>query len=162
MLEAQREFDARAGPLCPEQLAAPELHQVLALPAVQVGRPASRRLAPLPGEPGTPPRSPAYSSSSTPHSTLGRPATPPQEHIWGCKGVGSQGDGTAQFLCRNAGAQQAVCGILSQQLGLLCMPLTVAPPASQPKTSLGGCERVRAALRTAHNGPLCSLAAAAQ
>jgi hypothetical protein len=44
MLEAQREFDARAGPLCPEQLAAPVLHKVLSHPAVQVGWAALRQL----------------------------------------------------------------------------------------------------------------------
>lgn len=39
MLEAQREFDARAGPMCPEQLTAPVLHRVLAHPPLQVGVP---------------------------------------------------------------------------------------------------------------------------
>lgn len=34
MVEAQAEFDARAVPLCPEQLAAPLLHRVLAHPPV--------------------------------------------------------------------------------------------------------------------------------
>jgi hypothetical protein len=34
MVEAQAEFDARATPLCPEQLAAPLLHRVLAHPPV--------------------------------------------------------------------------------------------------------------------------------
>jgi hypothetical protein len=33
-----------------------------------------------------------------------------QEHIWGAKGVGSQGDGTAQFLCKGRDAQQQVSG----------------------------------------------------
>ena len=35
MVEAQREFDARAGPLCPSQLASPVLHKVLAYPPIQ-------------------------------------------------------------------------------------------------------------------------------
>jgi galactokinase len=43
MLEAQREFDARAGPLCPSQLTAPVLHNVLSYPAVQV---SGRRRSP--------------------------------------------------------------------------------------------------------------------
>lgn len=34
MVEAQAEFDARAVPLCPEQLMAPLLHRVLAHPPV--------------------------------------------------------------------------------------------------------------------------------
>jgi hypothetical protein len=36
MLEAQQEFDQRAGPMCPEQLTAPVLHSVLTHPAIQV------------------------------------------------------------------------------------------------------------------------------
>ena len=35
MREAQREFDARAAPLCPSQLASPVLHRVLAHPPIQ-------------------------------------------------------------------------------------------------------------------------------
>lgn len=35
MREAQREFDERAGPMCPSQLTAPVLHKVLAHPDLQ-------------------------------------------------------------------------------------------------------------------------------
>ena len=35
MREAQREFDARAAPLCPAHLAAPVLHRVLAHPPLE-------------------------------------------------------------------------------------------------------------------------------
>jgi len=82
MREAQSEFDARAGPMCPEQLTAPVLHKVLTY-------------------------------------------APIQGLIHGAKGVGSQGDGTAQILCKDAGAQAAVCRILSEELGMGVMPLTV-------------------------------------
>ena len=37
---------------------------------------------------------------------------PLQAHIWGGKGVGSQGDGTAQFMARSADDQQAVIEII--------------------------------------------------
>lgn len=37
MWRAQAEFDARAGPVCPEQLAAPVLHSVIHHPELQVG-----------------------------------------------------------------------------------------------------------------------------
>lgn len=35
MCEAQREFDARAAPLCPSELASPVLHRVLSHPPIQ-------------------------------------------------------------------------------------------------------------------------------
>jgi len=43
---------------------------------------------------------------------------PLQPHIWGGKGVGSQGDGTAQFIARSPADQQAVIEILEQDLDL--------------------------------------------
>jgi len=52
---------------------------------------------------------------------------PLQAHVWGGKGVGSQGDGTAQFICRSAQDQQAVTQILDQDLGLSCLKLTITP-----------------------------------
>lgn len=48
-------------------------------------------------------------------------------HVWGGKGVGSQGDGTAQFICRSADDQEAVIQILERDLGLHGMKLTVSP-----------------------------------
>lgn len=50
---------------------------------------------------------------------------PLRKHIYGCKGVGSQGDGTAQFLARSAEDQQAVLQILQDELGLPAMNLTL-------------------------------------
>ena len=52
---------------------------------------------------------------------------PLRPHVWGGKGVGSQGDGTAQFLARSADDQQAVVEILERDLGLECHTLTLKP-----------------------------------
>jgi UTP-glucose-1-phosphate uridylyltransferase/mevalonate kinase len=50
---------------------------------------------------------------------------PLKPHIWGGKGVGSQGDGTAQFVARSASDQQAVVEILERDLGLSGLTLTL-------------------------------------
>jgi UTP-glucose-1-phosphate uridylyltransferase len=50
---------------------------------------------------------------------------PLKKHIYGCKGVGSQGDGTAQFLCKSIADQEEVMGILEKDLGLPAMKLTL-------------------------------------
>ncbi|KAJ9514941.1 hypothetical protein QJQ45_002769 [Haematococcus lacustris] len=84
LCEAQRQFDAKAQPLCPDQLTAPVLHSLLSDP----------RISPL---------------------------------LYGAKGVGSQGDGAAQLLCRGAEAQAQVCRIVEEELGMTAMPLTVSP-----------------------------------
>jgi UTP-glucose-1-phosphate uridylyltransferase len=52
---------------------------------------------------------------------------PLRAHIWGGKGVGSQGDGTAQFLARSEADQQAVIEILRRDLGLPAYQLTLRP-----------------------------------
>ena len=52
---------------------------------------------------------------------------PLKPHIFGCKGVGSQGDGTAQFLCRSQEDQEQVVQILEQDLGLPAIRLTLKP-----------------------------------
>ena len=48
-------------------------------------------------------------------------------HIWGRKGVGSQGDGTAQFLARSKKDQHAVIDILARDLDLPAYELTLRP-----------------------------------
>ena len=82
MVEAQGQFDQYAAPVCPEELTAPVLHQVLK------------------------------------HEPL-RP------HIWGGKGVGSQGDGTAQFLAKSATDQDAIIDILQRDFGMPGLKLTI-------------------------------------
>jgi len=46
-------------------------------------------------------------------------------HVWGGKGVGSQGDGTAQFVARSAADQKAAMEILERDLGVSCLSLTL-------------------------------------
>ena len=46
-------------------------------------------------------------------------------HIWGAKGVGSQGDGCAQLLCRSAADQEAAIQLVTRELGMPCMPLQI-------------------------------------
>jgi galactokinase len=48
-------------------------------------------------------------------------------HIWGGKGVGSQGDGTAQLIARSSADQQAVVEIVERDLGMHCLTLTLRP-----------------------------------
>ena len=48
-------------------------------------------------------------------------------HVWGGKGVGSQGDGTAQFVCRSESDQQAVIEILQRDLDMQGYKLTITP-----------------------------------
>ena len=52
---------------------------------------------------------------------------PLQPHIWGGKGVGSQGDGTAQFLARSEADQQAIVEIIERDLGMPCLTITLRP-----------------------------------
>ena len=52
---------------------------------------------------------------------------PLKPHIWGGKGVGSQGDGTAQFLARSGTDRQAVIEIIERDLHLPCLELTLRP-----------------------------------
>jgi UTP-glucose-1-phosphate uridylyltransferase/mevalonate kinase len=52
---------------------------------------------------------------------------PLRPHIWGGKGVGSQGDGTAQFIARSKADQQAVIEILARDLNLPAYQLTLRP-----------------------------------
>jgi mevalonate kinase len=56
-----------------------------------------------------------------------------QPHIWGGKGVGSQGDGSAQLLARSAADRQAVIEIVGRDLGMPCLQLDLgAVPAGGP------------------------------
>jgi UTP-glucose-1-phosphate uridylyltransferase/mevalonate kinase len=59
------------------------------------------------------------------HKVLAHPAIAP--HVWGGKGVGSQGDGTAQFMARTPADQQAVIEILARDLKLTGLALTMRP-----------------------------------
>ena len=50
---------------------------------------------------------------------------PLKPYVLGAKGVGSQGDGTAQLLTRSQVDQQAVIEILERDLGMPCLSLTL-------------------------------------
>ena len=52
------------------------------------------------------------------HSTL-------MKHVWGGKGVGSQGDGCAQFVCRSYDDMKQVTKIIENELGMAAIPLTI-------------------------------------
>lgn len=65
------------------------------------------------------------------HQVLNYEALKP--YIWGGKGVGSQGDGTAQFITRNEADQQAVIDIIESELGMQCLKLTLHPSLNVSK-----------------------------
>jgi UTP-glucose-1-phosphate uridylyltransferase/mevalonate kinase len=71
------------------------------------------------------PACPEELTSPVLHQVLDYP--PLQPHIWGGKGVGSQGDGTAQFICQSIADQQAVIEILQRDLDLPALQLTLRP-----------------------------------
>lgn len=58
---------------------------------------------------------------------------PLKPHIWGGKGVGSQGDGTAQFIARSADDQQAIIEIIERDLNMSCLKLTLSSGAKVRK-----------------------------
>ncbi len=57
------------------------------------------------------------------HKALSLPALAP--HVHGGKGVGSQGDGSVQFLARDEKSREEAIRILEKELGLSCLRLTV-------------------------------------
>jgi UTP-glucose-1-phosphate uridylyltransferase/mevalonate kinase len=59
------------------------------------------------------------------HKVLSHAAIAP--HVWGGKGVGSQGDGTAQFMARSEPDQRAVIEILEKDLHLTALALSIRP-----------------------------------
>ena len=69
------------------------------------------------------PMSPALRSPKL-HSVLQDPDIQPL--VWGGKGVGSHGDGSVQFLARNAEAQQQLIAYLNEH-GMKAYPLTLKP-----------------------------------
>ncbi len=50
---------------------------------------------------------------------------PIQPYIWGGKGVGSQGDGSAQFIVKDEDSQQRVIEIIEQDLQMSCLKLVI-------------------------------------
>jgi UTP-glucose-1-phosphate uridylyltransferase/mevalonate kinase len=52
---------------------------------------------------------------------------PLKPYIFGGKGVGSQGDGTAQLLAKDAESRRAAAAIIERDLGMVCLDLTMRP-----------------------------------
>jgi galactokinase len=73
------------------------------------------------------PACPAELTSPLLHTILGHPAVKP--HVFGGKGVGSQGDGSAQFVCRNEDSQKKLLSVLQEDLGLDARGLVLFPTA---------------------------------
>ncbi len=69
------------------------------------------------------PACPEELTSPVLHRVMSHEALKP--HIWGAKGVGSQGDGTAQILARSAADQQAVMDIIKRDLEMPTLALTI-------------------------------------
>ncbi len=84
MVEAQKNFDEKVAPACPEELTSPVLHSVL----------NDANLKPW---------------------------------IYGCKGVGSQGDGTVQLLAKDEECQKKVVDYLKNERGMDPFTLTLKP-----------------------------------
>jgi galactokinase len=64
------------------------------------------------------------------HQVLTLPAVQP--HVFGGKGVGSQGDGTAQFVARSADDRDAAMRIIEQAFPTMrCFPLTIVAAMSR-------------------------------
>lgn len=59
------------------------------------------------------------------HEVLADPLT--RDLVWGGKGVGSQGDGCAQFVCRGAAERDELARRLTEAHGTNCLPLTIEP-----------------------------------
>ena len=59
------------------------------------------------------------------HRVLSHPAV--REHAWGGKGVGSQGDGAAQVICRGEDQCRRLAAVLEGELGVSCMKLVIPP-----------------------------------
>jgi UTP-glucose-1-phosphate uridylyltransferase/mevalonate kinase len=69
------------------------------------------------------PACPSQLTAPVLHKVLAHPALQP--HILGGKGVGSQGDGSAQFIVRDAAAQDTVVGILERDLKVKGLKLVI-------------------------------------
>ncbi len=57
------------------------------------------------------------------HRTLAYPLLQP--HVWGGKGVGSQGDGAAQFMAKSEADQRMAAELIERDLGMPCLRLTL-------------------------------------
>lgn len=61
---------------------------------------------------------------------------PLQPRIWGGKGVGSQGDGSAQLIARSEADQQAVAHIVEREMGMSCLLLRLYGQGEQAEEGI--------------------------
>jgi len=71
------------------------------------------------------PACPSQLTAPVLHKILSHKALQP--YILGGKGVGSQGDGTAQFIVKDEQSQEKVVEILNRDLSMPCLKLTISP-----------------------------------
>ena len=69
------------------------------------------------------PASPSQLAAPVLHRVLNH--APIQPYIRGGKGVGSQGDGSAQFIVKDTAHQEKIIEILERDLGVRCLKLTI-------------------------------------
>ena len=69
------------------------------------------------------PACPSQLTAPVLHEVLSHAALEP--YVYGGKGVGSQGDGSAQFVARDAESQQKVVEILERDFGMPCLKLVI-------------------------------------
>ncbi len=69
------------------------------------------------------PACPSQLTAPVLHKVLNYPSIQP--YIYGGKGVGSQGDGSAQFIAKDEESQQKVIEILERDLGMSCLKLVI-------------------------------------
>ncbi len=69
------------------------------------------------------PACPSQLTAPTLHEVLNYP--PIQPYLWGGKGVGSQGDGSAQFIVKDKESQGKVIEMIERDLGMSCLKLVI-------------------------------------
>lgn len=74
---------------------------------------------------GVAPACPSELTAPRLHAVLAHPSA--RELAWGGKGVGSQGDGAAQFVCRGVEERAALAHRLAVDCHVECLPLTIEP-----------------------------------
>jgi UTP-glucose-1-phosphate uridylyltransferase/mevalonate kinase len=71
------------------------------------------------------PACPSQLTAPVLHKLLGY--APLKQYLYGGKGVGSQGDGTAQLLAKNGDCRKKAMAIVERDLGMSCLELTIRP-----------------------------------
>jgi UTP-glucose-1-phosphate uridylyltransferase/mevalonate kinase len=71
------------------------------------------------------PACPSQLTAPVLHKLLGH--APLKQYLYGGKGVGSQGDGTAQLLAKDDDCRRKAMAIIERDLGMSCLELTLQP-----------------------------------